>query len=105
MAVRAQTRRASIAERFGIVKSGGLKVLKNRDFRLYVLSRFLSNIATQMLIMAVGWQVYHISGRVLDLGFVGLSQFLPFLCLVLISGHVADQFDRRNILLVCALGW
>jgi MFS family permease len=54
-----------------------------------------------MVIMAVGWQVYHITGRVLDLGLIGLSQFLPFLCLVLFSGHVADQFDRRNIILLC----
>jgi MFS family permease len=53
-----------------------------------------------MVIMAVGWQVYHITGRVLDLGLIGLSQFLPFLCLVLFSGHVADQFDRRVIILV-----
>ena len=54
-----------------------------------------------MIIMAVGWQVYHITGRVLDLGLIGLSQFLPFLCLVLFSGHVADQFDRRVIILIC----
>jgi MFS family permease len=53
-----------------------------------------------MLIMAVGWQVYHLTGRVLDLGLIGLSQFLPFLCLVLFSGHVADQFDRRLIILI-----
>jgi MFS family permease len=52
-----------------------------------------------MVIMAVGWQVYHITGRVLDLGLIGLSQFLPFLCLVLFSGHVADQFDRRMIIM------
>src|ERR1700744_446341 len=59
-----------------------------------------------MVIMAVGWQVYHITGRVLDLGLIGLSQFLPFLCLVLFSGHVADQFDRRTIILFghCAYG-
>ena len=59
-----------------------------------------------MVIMAVGWQVYHITGRVLDLGLIGLSQFLPFLCLVLFSGHVADQFDRRMIILLghCAYG-
>lgn len=59
-----------------------------------------------MVIMAVGWQVYHITGRVLDLGLIGLSQFLPFLCLVLFSGHVADQFDRRMIILFghCAYG-
>jgi len=52
-----------------------------------------------MVIMAVGWQVYHLTGRVLDLGLIGLSQFLPFLCLVLFSGHAADQFDRRIIIL------
>jgi MFS family permease len=81
--------------------SPSFQVLKHRDFTLYLASRFFANIATQMLVMAVGWQVYHITGRVLDLGFVGLSQFLPFLCLVLFSGHVADHFDRRSILLAC----
>jgi len=80
--------------------SGGFAVLQNRDFSLYLAARFLSNIATQMLIVAVGWQVYHITGSVLDLGLIGLSQFLPFLCLVLFSGHVADQYDRRVILLL-----
>jgi MFS family permease len=79
---------------------GGFAVLKNRDFTLYLGSRFCASIATQMVIMAVGWQVYHITGRVLDLGLIGLSQFLPFLCLVLFSGHVADQFDRRIIIIL-----
>ena len=90
--------------------SGGFAVLKNRDFTLYLSSRFFASVATQMIIMAVGWQVYHITGRVLDLGLIGLSQFLPFLCLALISGHVADQFDRRIIIMlghccyaICAL--
>ena len=78
----------------------GFAVLKNRDFTLYLCSRFFASIATQMVIMAVGWQVYHITGRVLDLGLIGLSQFLPFLCLVLFSGHVADQFDRRMIIMI-----
>jgi len=78
----------------------GLAVLKNRDFKLYLASRFCASIATQMVIMAVGWQVYHITGRVLDLGLIGLSQFLPFLCLVLFAGHVADQFDRRLIIML-----
>ena len=54
-----------------------------------------------MLIIAVGWQVYHITGRVLDLGFIGLSQFVPFLCLSLFAGHAADQFDRRWIITLC----
>jgi len=81
--------------------AGGFAVLKNRDFTLYLGARFCSSIAAQMIIMAVGWQVYHLTGRVLDLGLIGLSQFLPFLLLVLIAGHVADQFDRRLIILLC----
>lgn len=80
---------------------GEIAVLMNRDFTLYLCARFCSSIAAQMIIMAVGWQVYHITGRVLDLGLIGLSQFLPFLLLVLFAGHVADQFDRRLIILVC----
>jgi MFS family permease len=80
--------------------TGGFAILKNRDFSLYLCSRFFASIATQMVVMAVGWQVYHITGRVLDLGLIGLSQFLPFLCLVLFSGHVADQFDRRMIIML-----
>src|ERR1700744_6173879 len=83
--------------------SGGIAVLKNRDFSLYLAARFLSNIATQMLIIGVGWQVYHITGRVLDLGLIGLSQFLPFLCLSLYAGHVADRHDRRVIISMCQM--
>jgi MFS family permease len=81
--------------------TGGFAVLMNRDFTLFLCARFCSSIAAQMIIMAVGWQVYHITGRVLDLGLIGLSQFLPFLLLALFAGHVADQFDRRLIILLC----
>jgi MFS family permease len=83
----------------------GFAVLKHRDFTLYLCARFLSSIATQMLIMAVGWQVYHLTGRVLDLGLIGLSQFVPFLCLSLFAGHAADQFDRRWIIVLCLLSF
>lgn len=79
--------------------TGGFAALRHRDFALYLCTRFCASLAAQMIIVAVGWQVYHITGRLLDLGLIGLSQFLPFLCLVLFAGHVADQFDRRVILL------
>ena len=46
-----------------------------------------------MIIVAVGWQVYQITGRVLDLGLIGLSQFLPFLCFSLPAGYAADRYD------------
>ena len=54
-----------------------------------------------MLVVAVGWQVYALTGRVLDLGLIGLSQFLPFLCLSLFAGHAADRYDRRRIVASC----
>ncbi len=79
----------------------GFAVLKQRDFTLYLCARFFSAVAAQMLIVAVGWQVYNLTGRVLDLGLIGLSQFLPFLCLSLFAGHAADQYDRRLIILLC----
>ncbi len=80
----------------------GFAVLRHRDFTLYVGARFFASIAVQMLVVAVGWQVYARTGRLLDLGLIGLSQFLPFLCLALFAGHAADRYDRRLILLLCA---
>ena len=60
-------------------------------------------IAHQMLAVAVGWQVYALTGRALDLGLVGLVQFLPSFFLVLVAGYVADHFDRRRVLQFCML--
>ncbi len=68
------------------------------DFRLFFLTRFLSAIAQQMVAVAVGWQVYDLTGDPLHLGYVGLAQFLPAFLLALPGGQVADRFDRRVIL-------
>jgi MFS family permease len=81
--------------------AGALAVFQERDFTLYLIARFASSIAAQMIIIAIGWQVYHLTGRVLDLGLIGLSQFLPFLCLSLFAGHAADVLDRRAIIMAC----
>src|SRR4051812_10926417 len=51
-----------------------------------------------MQAVAVGWQIYGITGRPLDLGLVGLAQFLPGILLFLVAGHAADRFPRRRIL-------
>jgi MFS family permease len=83
------------------VTAGGFGLFRRRAFALYLAARLFSALAAQMIIIAVGWQVYHLTGRVLDLGFVGLSQFLPFLCLSLVAGHAADRYDRRRIILSC----
>ena len=76
-------------------------VLRNRDFTAFLAARFLATLAVQMQTVAVGWQVYEVTRDPLDLGFVGLSQFLPFVLLVLPAGHLADSRDRRRILAAC----
>jgi MFS family permease len=64
-------------------------------------ARFLVTASTEMQAIAVGWQIYGITHRPLDLGLVGLAQFLPGILLFLITGHAADRIPRRRILLVC----
>ncbi|HEY4158798.1 MAG TPA: MFS transporter [Polyangiaceae bacterium] len=72
-----------------------------RDFVLFQLGRMLSTIGMQMQGVAVAWQVYAMTGRALDLGYVGLAQFLPAFLLSLATGSVADRFDRRLVLIAC----
>lgn len=77
-----------------------LAALRYRDYTVYAAARFFATLCWMMLDVAVGWQVYAITRNPLDLGFVGLAQFLPFVLLVLPAGHVADRADRRLVLLV-----
>ncbi|HEX7641154.1 MAG TPA: MFS transporter [Burkholderiaceae bacterium] len=81
--------------------SNGFSVLKHRNFSFYLSARILGTIAVQMQSVAIGWQVYAMTGNVYDLGMIGLAQFAPFLCLILFAGHVADVFNRRHIILCC----
>ena len=81
--------------------SSGLRVLRNRNFSFYLSARILGTLAVQMQSVAIGWQVYQMTGSLFDLGLIGLAQFAPFLVLILLAGHVADSFNRRNIILVC----
>ena len=66
-------------------------------------ARALSMGAFQMQAVAVGWQVYAMTGSALDLGLVGLAQFLPMICLTLPAGHVADRADRRRVASICQM--
>jgi len=61
--------------------------------------------AIEMQAVAVGWQIYEITKRPLDLGLVGLAQFLPAILLFPVSGHASDRFDRRKVLSVCYAGF
>jgi len=66
-------------------------------------ARLASTSANQMLMVAIGWQMYDLTGSAWDLGLVGLLQFLPALLLVLIAGHVVDRFDRARIVALCQI--
>ncbi|MGS0754440.1 MFS transporter, partial [Roseateles sp. GG27B] len=78
-----------------------LGVLRHRNFTLYLSARILGALAVQMQSVAVGWQIYQITGSLLDLGLVGLAQFLPFVALILPAGQAADRLDRGRIITVC----
>src|SRR3982751_3183004 len=67
-------------------------------FLRYWASRFLTTFATQVVSVAVGWQIYDLTRDPFDLGLVGIIQFLPALLLVLVTGAVADRFGRRLIM-------
>jgi MFS family permease len=75
-------------------------VMRHPDLRRYLAARFVVSMAVQIQTVAVGWQIYTQTGDPLHLGLVGLSQFLPFILLILPAGHVADQYDRRRVQLV-----
>jgi MFS family permease len=78
---------------------GPLRALRHRDFAVYAAARFCATLSWQMLNVAVGWQLYQITRDPLDLGLIGLAQFLPFFLLVLPAGQVADRSDRRLVLI------
>jgi MFS family permease len=85
--------------------TGGSAAFQFPGFRLYQIARFCIVFCTEMQSVAVGWQVYEITKRPLDLGLTGLVQFLPGMCLFLVGGHSADRFDRRKLLTACYAGY
>jgi len=82
-------------------KPAGRAALAYADFKAYLAARFCIVIALEMQSVAVGWQVYEITRRPLDLGLIGLAQFLPGFALFLPAGHLVDRLDRRRVLTSC----
>jgi MFS family permease len=78
-----------------------MEAFASRDFRRYQLARVVAILGAEAQAVAVAWQVYSITHRAIDLGFTGLALFLPGLIFLLPAGHVADRFDRRQVILVC----
>jgi MFS family permease len=83
----------------------GRAAFAHPDFVRFQRARFLIVITLEMQSVAVGWQVYEITKRPLDLGLVGLAQFLPGILLFLLSGQAVDRFDRRKLLTLCYGGF
>lgn len=80
----------SSADRYAAFRHG--------PFLRFWLARFLATFCTQIVSVAVGWQIYDLTRDPFDLGLVGIVQFLPSLLLVLVTGAIADRFGRRLIM-------
>ncbi len=77
--------------------SASTRLRRQRSFVLFWCARVAATSAFQMQAVAIGWQIYELTGSALALGLVGLVQFLPVVGLALVVGHVADRYDRRTV--------
>lgn len=85
--------------------SSGRAAFRYPDFTAYSIARFCIVAAIEMQSVAVAWQVYEITKRPLDLGLIGLAQFLPGITFFLPAGHVVDRLNRRLLLISCYIGF
>ena len=81
------------------VSAGAL--LKQSSFLFFLSSRSLSRFSSQIAAVAIGWQVYDLTGSAFALGMVGLVQFLPTALLVFVAGHAADRYERKRVVQLC----
>lgn len=80
-----------------IIEPNTVSLLKQRPFVLFWLARLSSTMGYHMLAITIGWQMYELTNSALDLGLIGLIQFIPSVVLTLLIGHAADRYDRRMI--------
>ncbi len=80
------------------LKGEAFEVVHNRNFRLFLIYRFLMTSATLMQSVIVGWQLYNITKDVLSLGMIGLTEVIPQVSIALFAGHYVDIWDRKKII-------
>ena len=80
---------------------GAGDLLRHRSFLLFLLSRSFSRFSSQIGAVAIGWQVYELTGSAFDLGMIGLVQFLPTALLLFVAGHAADRYERKRVVQIC----
>ena len=73
-------------------------MLRNRDLLLYLSGRFVSFVGQAMLTVAVGWELYERTHSALALGLVGLTQMVPMVLFTLPAGHIADNYNRKKLI-------
>jgi MFS family permease len=80
-----------------------MSLLGHRPFRLYFWARAFSEFSYQIAAVAVGWQIYALTGSAFYLGMVGLVQFIPTAVLVFAAGQIADRYDRKRVAQLCQI--
>src|ERR1700691_4790196 len=78
-------------------------LFRHQPFLLYFCARGFSEFSYQIAAVAVGWQIYALTGSAFDLGMVGLVQFVPTAVLVFVAGHAADRYDRKRVVQICQI--
>jgi MFS family permease len=96
-----QARSATARGMSSTVTVGARELLRDASFLFFLLSRSLSRFSSQIAAVAIGWQIYDLTGSAFDLGMVGLVQFLPTALLVFVAGHAADRFERKRVVQLC----
>ncbi len=92
------------AEPASVVPPAGVAaLLRHRPFLFFFATRSLSRFASQIGAVAIGWQIYDLTGSAFYLGLAGLTQFLPTALLVFVAGHAADRYDRKRVMQLCQI--
>lgn len=86
-----------------MISAPASSLLRHPGLLRFLAARLLATLAAQIQVVAVGWQMYSITGDPLDLGLIGLSQFAPFIVLILPAGQVADRHQRSRVVTFCYL--
>ena len=95
---------SSESDKTPVVPHDPYAALRYRDFRLLEAGRFITTFGSEMLTFAIGWELWIRTNSAFALGMVGLVQALPILLLSLPAGHVADQYNRRRIVVIAEIG-
>src|SRR5262245_53612211 len=89
--------------RSAIAEDDPYAVLRNRDFMLYLGGRLVATFGQAMFVMALGWELYERTHSAFALGLVGLTQVVPMAVFTLPAGHLADNYNRKRIIVVTTI--